>query len=186
MKVFGCRADLVRWIAPQRKFVMFVTGPSGAGKSTVISHLDSMKVSFGIYPGRSVRQRKDLIEKVMNSDNPTACPELEDYIRDYVRSRMDTLLCGLPEASVCIDGMPRSRDQIQFALKLAREFDRRPIFLIVYAPEIVRELRLRKRGDDEVLVRKRMQSDDEVMEEVTHHIKRSARFRCTELVQYNT
>lgn len=137
---------------------VFATGPTGSGKSTFIGNLGGRFAYKVAFPGRAVRQRPDLLTKVANSSNPTAAPELEDYVRRYVKKKAKQA----QGRSLAVDGMPRTIEQVSFCLDLALDFDKTPVFAYLDVPKQERIRRLNIRGDksDAILMEKRLESDD--------------------------
>lgn len=137
---------------------VFATGPTGSGKSTFVGNLGAKLAYKVAFPGRAVRSRPDLLTKVANSSNPTAAPELEDYVRKYVRKKARQS----EGRSLAIDGMPRTIEQVSFCIDLALDFNKTPVFayLDVSKEERIRRLNIRGDKSDAIIMEKRLASDD--------------------------
>ena len=150
--------QLTHWLQGKSNMILFATGPTGSGKSTFVGNLGAKYAYKVAFPGKAVRSRPDLLTKVANSDNPTAAPELEQFVRNYVRrkARQSEGRC------LAVDGMPRTIEQVSFCIDLALDFEKTPVFayLDVSKEERIRRLSLRGEKSDKVLMSKRLESDD--------------------------
>ena len=151
--------QITEWLKGRTNVLLCVTGPTGSGKSTFLSNLARELNYATAYPGKAVRRNPVLLARVLDSGNPTASPELEDYIRSYVRKRVEDTPEG---ASVAIDGVPRTFEQVMFCVDLATDYNKTLVFAYLDVSRSERERRLKLRGEigDLELMQKRLDSDE--------------------------
>lgn len=156
------------WLQGKSNMLVCITGPTGSGKSTLTSNLGTRFAYKVALPGRAVRRRPDLLAKVAKSNNPTAAPELEAFVRNYVK-RKASQAEGL---SLAVDGMPRTIEQVSFCIDLALDYQKTPVFVYLDVNKDERVRRLTNRGDksDKILMSKRLESDDATLPQVQGRI----------------
>lgn len=151
-------AQLNSWLQGKSNMLVCVTGPTGSGKSTFVSNLGASLAYKVALPGRAVRRRPDLLSKVVKSNNPTAAPELEKFVRDYVRKKARQS----EGRSLAVDGMPRTIEQVSFCIDLALDYEKTLVFAYLDVDREERVRRLNQRGDnsDKLIMTKRLESDE--------------------------
>ena len=154
--------QLIEWLNLRRKLLVCITGPSGAGKSTLIKQIvASKRLYHHIAPGQHIRKCKTHMKTVLKSTNPTAVPELEKAVSNYVIYYLKTVSHNY---SPIIDGMPRTPDQIKFCINLAQGYNRLVVFVYVHADENTRRDRLfNRKAENLELMERRIKSDNDLM-----------------------
>lgn len=182
-------ADAVGAALPKRRTVLVVVGGTGAGKTTFCHRLEGLGF-VTVYPGRVIRSlpTSELRKLTCQISTAVQASSLKDLgaispvsTDGLVRKLIDARWGLADGKTIVIDGMPRSREQIDWLFERAQYRAYTPRAVLIEADRELRIGRVSKRNDvwDAVHAKARFTAEMAALKPLLDEIRR--RFETVEI-----